>query len=120
MGIDISDAAPEKRSAIDKVEDLVIRHYGGLGQLSQSAQHKITFAQSTESELARHKAMPEYFSAVEQMAEQTIAGPQVVDQTDVSTRITRDGAAVAALVPDQAGFRPTAPAGARSRVRSTP
>ena len=79
MGIDISDAAPEKRSAIDKVEDLVIRHYGGLGQLSQSAQHKITFAQSTESELARHKAMPEYFSAVEQMAEHTIAGPQVVD-----------------------------------------
>ena len=79
MGVDVPDADAEKRSAIDEVEDLVIRRDGGLGQLSQSAQHKITFAQSTESELARHKAMPEYFSAVEQMAEQTIAGPQVVD-----------------------------------------
>ena len=79
MGIDISDAAPEKRSAIDKVEDLVIRHYCGLGQLSQSAQHEITFAQITESEFAGHKPMPEDFPAVEQLAEHTIAGLQVVD-----------------------------------------
>lgn len=79
MGIDISDAAAEKRSAIDEVEDLVIRRYGGLGQLSQSAEHNITFAQITESELARDKAMPEYLSAVEQMGEHTITGPQVVD-----------------------------------------
>jgi hypothetical protein len=79
MGIDKPDADAEKRSAIDEVEDLVIRRDGGLGQLSQSAQHEITFAQITESELAGHKTMPEDFPVGEELAEHTIAGSQVVD-----------------------------------------
>ena len=79
MGIDIPDAEAEKRAAIDEMEDLVIRRDGGLRQLSQGAQHEITFAQITESKLAGYKAMPEDFPAVEQLAERTVAGPQVVD-----------------------------------------
>lgn len=79
MGIDIPDAEAEKRSAIDEVEDLVIRRDGGLGQLSQSAQHEITLAQVTESKFAGHEPMTEDFPAVEQLAEHTLAGPQVVD-----------------------------------------
>ena len=81
MGIDVPDANAEKRSAIDEVEDFVIRRDGGLGQLSQSAQHEITFAQITESELAGHKTMPEDFPVGEELAEHTIAGPQVVAQS---------------------------------------
>ena len=79
MGVHIPDAEPEQCLAIDEVEDLVIRRYSGLRQLSHSAQHEITFAQIAESEFAGHKAVPEDFPAVEQLAEHTIAGPQMVD-----------------------------------------
>ena len=79
MGVHIPDAKPEQRLAIDEAKDLVIRRNGGLRQLSQSAQHEITFAQIAESEFAGHKAVPEDFPAVEQLAEHTIAGPQMVD-----------------------------------------
>ena len=79
MGVHIPDAEPEQRLAIDEVKDVVIRRNGGLRQLSQSAQHEITFAQIAESEFAGHKAVPEDFPAVEQLAEHTIAGPQMVD-----------------------------------------
>src|SRR5258706_9246118 len=37
MGIHIPDAEPEQCLAIDEVEDLVIRRYSGLRQLSHSA-----------------------------------------------------------------------------------
>ena len=79
MGVDIPDAEAEKGLTIDEVEDLVIRCDNGLRQLSQGAQHEATFAQITKSKLAGHKAVAEYFPAIEQLAEHPIAGPHVVD-----------------------------------------
>ena len=65
MGVDVADAAPEQRFAIDEVEHFPVRGAGRLRQPSQGAQNVITLPQIAECEFAHNERMPEHLSAAE-------------------------------------------------------
>src|ERR1700680_1520556 len=79
MGIDIADAAPEQRFAIDEMHHLLVRSDGRLRQFVHGAKDDIGLPQIAEGELAQNIRMPENLAAVEQPTQRVIAGPQMVD-----------------------------------------
>ena len=88
MGVDIADAAPVEGCAIDQVKHFPVRSAGGLRQPLQDAENVVALPQIAECHLADDEWMPEDLAVIEQRAEDRTSQPQMVDQTDVSTRIT--------------------------------
>jgi hypothetical protein len=78
MDIDIPDAAPEKRAAINQVEHFFVRRDGCLGQLPLRVQNEITLPEIAERELANHERMSENRSTFEQTLDCSITEPQMV------------------------------------------
>jgi hypothetical protein len=65
MGVDIADAAPEQRPAIDKAQHFLVGDDGRLWQSAQCSQKRIAPSQIAERQLADHERVPENLAAVE-------------------------------------------------------
>jgi hypothetical protein len=79
MGIYISDAEPKQPLTVDEMEHLLVRGDSCLRQLPQGVQNEITLPQFAESEFTGYERMSQHSSVVEEPAECSIAGPQMVD-----------------------------------------
>jgi hypothetical protein len=79
VGIDIPDAASEKRVTIDQTKHLLVRGHDRLRQILQMTQKSGAPLQIAERKLAHNEGVPEDFTPVEPRSEPLIADPQMLD-----------------------------------------
>jgi hypothetical protein len=72
VGIDISDANSIKGVSIYVVQNLLVGGDGRVGQLLQSAQHKIALLEIAHGKLADHKGVSENLSKIEQVRQRPV------------------------------------------------